>query len=209
MLFRIPTRPRPHTSDWPPVSRWFERAAVAETVTWLALIVGMAVKYLGSGNETGVQVFGLVHGVMALVYAAVTLWAARTLRWGSRTLLLGLLASVPPLGTLWFEAWAERTGRLDCGTARISWQGAGMTNDQKPSVTIPEGDAPTDLVLDDLVVGDGAEAVARPQRDGPLRRAWRGPPASSSMRRGIVATPSTSVSVPVRSSKVGTRAWPG
>jgi peptidylprolyl isomerase len=35
-----------------------------------------------------------------------------------------------------------------------------MTNDQKPSVTIPEGDAPTDLVLDDLVVGDGAEAVA-------------------------------------------------
>ena len=35
-----------------------------------------------------------------------------------------------------------------------------MTNDQKPSVTIPEGDAPTDLVLDDLTVGDGAEAVA-------------------------------------------------
>jgi integral membrane protein len=113
VLFRIPSRARPHTATWPPVSRWFERAAVAETVTWLALIIGMAVKYLGSGSETGVQVFGLIHGVMALVYAAVTLWAARTLRWGSRTLLLALLASVPPLGTLWFEAWAERTGRLD------------------------------------------------------------------------------------------------
>jgi len=35
-----------------------------------------------------------------------------------------------------------------------------MTNDQKPSVTIPEGDAPTELVLDDIVAGDGTEAVA-------------------------------------------------
>ena len=35
-----------------------------------------------------------------------------------------------------------------------------MTNDQKPSVTIPDGDAPTELVLEDLAVGDGDEAVA-------------------------------------------------
>lgn len=112
VLWRVPTRPRPHVTSWPPASRWFERAAVAETVTWLALIVGMVVKYAGSGAETGVQVFGLIHGVVALIYAGVTLWAARRLRWGSRTVLLALLASVPPLGTLWFESWAERTGRL-------------------------------------------------------------------------------------------------
>ncbi|WP_040156932.1 FKBP-type peptidyl-prolyl cis-trans isomerase [Mobilicoccus massiliensis] len=29
----------------------------------------------------------------------------------------------------------------------------------KPTVTIPEGDAPTELVLEDLVVGDGPEAA--------------------------------------------------
>ena len=34
-----------------------------------------------------------------------------------------------------------------------------MTERTKPSVTIPEGDAPTDLVLEDEIVGDGAEAV--------------------------------------------------
>lgn len=34
-----------------------------------------------------------------------------------------------------------------------------MTNDQKPSVTIPDGDAPAELEVDDVVVGDGVEAV--------------------------------------------------
>lgn len=35
-----------------------------------------------------------------------------------------------------------------------------MTDASKPEVTIPEGDAPTDLLIEDLVVGDGVEAVA-------------------------------------------------
>lgn len=35
-----------------------------------------------------------------------------------------------------------------------------MSDDQKPSVTIPEGDAPGELVIEDLTVGDGVEAVA-------------------------------------------------
>ena len=34
-----------------------------------------------------------------------------------------------------------------------------MTERTKPSVTIPEGDAPTDLLIDDEIVGDGVEAV--------------------------------------------------
>ena len=35
-----------------------------------------------------------------------------------------------------------------------------MTKDQKPAVTIPDGDPPIELVLEDLEVGDGTEAVA-------------------------------------------------
>ncbi|MFV0308119.1 MAG: DUF454 family protein [Desertimonas sp.] len=113
VLFRVPDRARPEVTDWPAVSRWFERVAIAETATWLALLVGMAVKYVGSGDETGVRITGLVHGVVVLGYVAVALWAARTLGWGTRTVVLALLASVPPLGTIWFESWAARTGRLD------------------------------------------------------------------------------------------------
>ena len=33
-------------------------------------------------------------------------------------------------------------------------------NDSKPDVTIPDGAAPADLVIEDLVVGDGTEAVS-------------------------------------------------
>ena len=34
-----------------------------------------------------------------------------------------------------------------------------MTDREKPSITIPAGDAPSALVVDDEVVGDGAEAT--------------------------------------------------
>jgi peptidylprolyl isomerase len=35
-----------------------------------------------------------------------------------------------------------------------------MSTDQKPSVTVPEGTPPGELVIEDLVVGDGDEAAA-------------------------------------------------
>jgi peptidylprolyl isomerase len=35
-----------------------------------------------------------------------------------------------------------------------------MSSQSKPSVTVPEGSPPSDLVVDDLVVGDGDEATA-------------------------------------------------
>lgn len=34
-----------------------------------------------------------------------------------------------------------------------------MSEATKPEVTIPEGDAPTELVIEDLIVGDGHEAA--------------------------------------------------
>lgn len=35
-----------------------------------------------------------------------------------------------------------------------------MSANEKPAVVIPEGPAPTELLMEDLVVGDGVEAVA-------------------------------------------------
>src|SRR3954451_2572174 len=35
-----------------------------------------------------------------------------------------------------------------------------MTTPSKPDVTIPEGDAPDGLVIEDLIIGDGHEATA-------------------------------------------------
>jgi peptidylprolyl isomerase len=35
-----------------------------------------------------------------------------------------------------------------------------MSTNEKPTISIPEGDAPTDLVLEDLVEGDGTQAAS-------------------------------------------------
>lgn len=89
----------------------FRAVALAEACTWVGLLFGMLVKYAGD-SETGVKIFGPLHGGVFLLYVVVALVAARVLRWNGRTVLLGLAASVPPLVTLWFDSWATRTGRL-------------------------------------------------------------------------------------------------
>jgi len=92
---------------------WFRAVALAEAVSWLGLLAGMFVKYVLDGSERGVAVFGRLHGVVVLVYVAAALIMSRRQHWTSRTSVLALLASVPPLGSIVFERWATRNGRLD------------------------------------------------------------------------------------------------
>ncbi|WP_159942884.1 MULTISPECIES: DUF3817 domain-containing protein [unclassified Nocardiopsis] len=89
----------------------FRLVAFVEALTWVGLLGGMYVKYLGSGSELGVQVFGPLHGGAFLVYVALAVAAALHLRWGPRATLLALAASVPPLCTLLADWWLYRTGR--------------------------------------------------------------------------------------------------
>ena len=90
----------------------FRIVAVAEALSWVGLLAGMFVKRALDSSELGVQVFGPIHGAIFVGYVVVALVAARALRWDVRTTVLALVASVPPLATLWFERWAARTGRL-------------------------------------------------------------------------------------------------
>ena len=114
----MPNRSEPSVAIAPPavdpttMARVFSLVAVAEATSWAGLLVGMFVKYVGSGGEGAVAVFGRIHGIVVLVYVAVAVITAWQLSWRSRTLMYALLASVPPFGTLWFERWARRTGRL-------------------------------------------------------------------------------------------------
>jgi len=100
------------------VARIFRIVAIAEAVSWTGLLAGMFVKWVLGTSEIGVQVFGPVHGALFVVYVLVTLWTARLFRWSLWTTAVGLLASVPPLTTIWFERHVVRTGRLDADRAR-------------------------------------------------------------------------------------------
>jgi integral membrane protein len=92
--------------------RSFRLAAIAEACSWAGLLVGMFFKYVVVHDDIGVTVFGPIHGALFVAYVVVSLVVFRPLRWDARTLVLALLASIPPLCTLWFERWAERTARL-------------------------------------------------------------------------------------------------
>jgi len=68
-----------------------------------------------------------------------------------------------------------------------------MSGQGKPTVTIPESDPPSDLVLEDLETGSGAEAAAGTSVDVHYV-ASRGRPAVSSIPRGTAASTSPSPS---------------
>jgi integral membrane protein len=93
------------------VALLFRAVALAEAGSWLLLLGGMFVKYVGD-SERGVQMFGPVHGAVFVLYLVGVALAWRVLRWDLRTTVLALAASVPPLATLWFDRWATRSGAL-------------------------------------------------------------------------------------------------
>lgn len=86
--------------------------AVAEAATWLGLLTGMFFKYVVESGAEGVHLFGPAHGIAFLTYVVVTTLTWRSQRWSVPVGVLALAASVPPFGTLAFEEWARRTGRL-------------------------------------------------------------------------------------------------
>lgn len=86
--------------------------ARAEAVTWALLLLGMFLKYGPVGNEMGVRVFGMVHGVVFIAYCLVTgvLWVDR--RWSFGRFVAGIACAVPPFATVPFEIAVERRGLL-------------------------------------------------------------------------------------------------
>lgn len=99
--------------DLSTTAKRFRFVAVLEALTWIGLLIGMAFKYFpAEGNEIGVKIFGPAHGAVFVVYLAVAVLTAVKLRWDIKTTLWSLVAAFPPVGTVIFEIWAVRTGRL-------------------------------------------------------------------------------------------------
>ena len=90
----------------------FRALAISEAVTWALLLTGMFLKYVTETTELGVQVFGMVHGVVFIAYCLVTILVAIDQRWSLARTVLGLGAAVPPFATLIFEVYADRRGLL-------------------------------------------------------------------------------------------------
>ena len=90
----------------------FRVVALAEAASWLGLLTGMFFKYVVDAGAGGVHVFGPLHGVVFLSYVVVAALTWHDRRWSWPVGVVALAASVPPFGTLVFEEWARRSGRL-------------------------------------------------------------------------------------------------
>ena len=90
----------------------FRGLAVTEAITWALLLAGMFLKYVTETTELGVQVFGMVHGVVFIAYCLATLLLWVDQRWSLGQLVAGLACAVPPFATVPFERYAERSGLL-------------------------------------------------------------------------------------------------
>ncbi|MDT4936830.1 MAG: hypothetical protein QOG80_501 [Pseudonocardiales bacterium] len=75
----------------------FRAVAIAEAISWLALIVATIVKY-SADAALGVHVLGPIHGVLFLGYVALALGLRQRLGWDARTTLVVLAESVVPGG---------------------------------------------------------------------------------------------------------------
>jgi integral membrane protein len=93
-------------------ARLFRTVAIAEAVSWAGLLIGMFFKYIVVLDDIGVNIFGPIHGALFIAYVVITVLVARAFRWTLGTTVLALVASIPPLATLWFERRARRTGLL-------------------------------------------------------------------------------------------------
>jgi len=96
----------------------FRAVAIAEALSWGALLVGVYFKRIAQSSDVGVHIFGPVHGVIVLAYLLTVIYVGRSFRWGIGTFLLAIVASVPPFTTVVFGRWADRRGLL--GTAESS-----------------------------------------------------------------------------------------
>ena len=94
-----------------------------------------------------------------------------------------------------------------CATLAPSTDNAVGTTDlkKKPQVEVPGAPPPCNLVVGDIVKGNGPAAKAGDQLT--MKYVGVTPPASSSTRPGTAARTSRSPSAPAASSRAGTRAW--
>lgn len=106
--------------DLSTTAKRFRFVAIAEAITWLALLIAMFFKWV-LGHEEAVRIPGMVHGIVFVVFCIVALITARALKWNLVVTGLALVSSIPPFGTLVFEWWAARNGHL----AELSTTSAG------------------------------------------------------------------------------------
>ena len=92
--------------------RFFQIFAVAETVTWTLLIIGMILKYTQT-TEIGVRIGGGIHGFVFLCFVIAVIGVGTSQMWSKRRIATGLASAIIPYATIPFEVSVAKAGALE------------------------------------------------------------------------------------------------
>ncbi len=98
----------------------YRPVAIAEAVTWTLLIVGMVMKYVLLVGDVGVQIGGLLHGIVFVAYVVVAVLVAVNQRWQAGLTTVAIVSAIVPWATVPLDRWLDRNGRLDGDWRRAS-----------------------------------------------------------------------------------------
>ena len=92
--------------------RVFRVLALAEALSWAALLAGMYFKWIAKTTELGVEIAGPIHGALFIGYGLTALVLWRQQRWPFLVALFAGFSAVLPFATVLFERWAGNRGYL-------------------------------------------------------------------------------------------------
>lgn len=98
--------------------RLYRVLAIAETVTWSLLIIGMLLKYVVQLGDWPVQIAGMTHGIVFVSYAFTAGLVGVNQRWKPGQIVGAVATAIVPFATIPFDRWLERRGMLEGGWRR-------------------------------------------------------------------------------------------
>ena len=101
--------------------RAFYRAvAIAESITWTLLIIGMLLKYVAGLGTLPVLIGGSIHGFVFITYALAAVLIGVNQRWSIQQIVFAVLTAIVPYATIPFDVWLDRRGKLDGDWHRVA-----------------------------------------------------------------------------------------
>ena len=91
---------------------FFKIFAIAETITWTLLIIGMILKYTHI-TEVGVRIGGGIHGFVFICFVIAVIGVGTSQSWSIKRIATGLGSAIIPYATIPFEVSVAKAGLLE------------------------------------------------------------------------------------------------
>lgn len=92
---------------------WYRTVAIAESVTWTLLIIGMLLKYAVGLGSLPVLVGGSIHGFVFITYGMTAVLVGVNQRWSVAQIVAAVATAIVPYATIPFDRRLERRGMLE------------------------------------------------------------------------------------------------